>query len=197
MQSSPSWPLNRLLTRNAHSTCWTVTVLSVVFSLCLLCPLPSLNAEPAQEKPSVPAGVQAPPYAPGKYPYRLTWGANTVVVEVEPGTVSDDNPHQPHQVRIVDASGHLLCRIEADQVEDVRLVKPLVASEQGLLIVATGGNSGLEDFYGFGKGVANRFHVSGAIQIDVKDLNGDGTAEVIAVYRLSDIDGGGEHHGPM
>lgn len=207
MQSSPSWPLNRLLTRSTHGTCLAVTApyvisglvvvssITVVFSLCLLGTLPPLNAEPAQEKSPVSAGTQPPPFAPGKYPYRLKWGANTVVAEVEHGLVSDDDPHQPHQVRIVDASGHLLRRIGTDLVEDVRLVKPLVASEQGLLVVTTGGNSGLEDYYGFGKGAANRFHVSGAIQVDVKDLNGDGTAEIIAIYRLSDIDGGGEHHG--
>ncbi len=195
MQPFPFWSLNQLLIRNAPGTYLAGTALSVVFSLCLLGALPSLNAEPAQEKPSVPTGTQAPPFAPGKYPYRLAWGANTVVAEVEPGIVSDDNPHQPHQIRIVDASGHLLRRLEADRVEDVRLVKPLVASEQGLLVVTTGGNSGLEDYYGFGKGAANRFHVSDAIQVDVKDLNGDGTAEIIAIYRLSDIDGGGEHHG--
>ena len=205
MQSSPSRPLSRLrpllirltlLIRTAGGTRRAVTALCLVTDLCFLGTPPSLNAEPAQEKPSVPAGAQAPPYAPDRLPYRLKWGTNTVVAEVEHGLVSDDDPHQPHQVRVVDASGHLLRRIEADRVEDVRLVKPLVAGEQGLLIGTTGGNSGLLDYYGFGKGVANRFHVSDAIQVDVTDLNGDGTAEIIAVYRLSDIDGGGEHHGP-
>ncbi len=215
MQPSFYRLLNRLftrhafLTRHAYGTCLAVTALSVVsslpvvFSLCLLSTLPFLNAEPAQQKPSVqekssvPAGVQAPPFTPNKLPYRLTWGATVVVAEVAHGKDSDDGDQQ---VRIVDASGHLLRHIKADLVEDVRLVKPLVAGEQGLLIATTGGNSGRGDYYGFGKsvfgkGIANRFHVSDATQVDVKDLNGDGTAEIIAVYRLEDIDGGGEHHG--
>ncbi len=192
-------PLNRLLTLltpTASGTRRAVTALCLVTNLCFLGTPPSLNAEPAQEKPPVPAGAQAPPYVPGRLPYRLQWGTNTVVAEVERGKVGDDDPHQPRQVRIVDASGRLLRRIEADRVEDVRLVKPLVAGEQGLLVGTTGGNSGLVDYDAFGTGVANRFHVSDAVRIDVRDLNGDGTAEVIAVYRLSDIDGGGEHHGP-
>ncbi len=200
--------LNRPFARNAcgssgsaHGLYWGMAGLSVVCSLCLLGTVSSLNAEPAHNAPSVRASVQAPPYTPDKLPYRLMWGANTVVVEVEHGTVSDDDPHQPHQVRIIDASGHLLCRLELDRVADVRLVKPLVAGEQGVLIAATGGNGGLEDYHGFGKGdfgkgISTRFHVSGAVQVDVKDLNGDGTAEIIAIYRLEDIDGGGEHHGP-
>ena len=194
MQSSLYHPVNRLIVRNAGGTWSAGTIFTLFAGLCLLGTLPSLDAEPAQENSSFPARVQVSPYAPDKLPYHLRWGAYTVVAEIAAGKDRDGGDQQ---VRIVDASGHLLCRIGADRVQDIRLVKPLVASEQGLLISTAGGNSGLGNYYGFGVGASNRFHVSDAIQVDVKDLNGDGTAEIIAVYRIEDMDGGGEHHGPQ
>ena len=190
-------PLNRLLTLltpTASGTRRAVTALCLVTNLCFLGTPPSLNAEPAQEKPPVPAGAPAPPYVPGRLPYRLKWGSYTVVADVKR---DKDGGYDGKQVRVVDARGRTLQQVGSDRVDAVRLVKPLVAGEEGLLVRLSGGNSGLADFHGFGAGAASRFVVSDALDVAVKDLDGDGTAEVAATYRFSDLDGGGEHHGPL
>ena len=183
-------PLNRLLTLltpTASGTRRAVTALCLVTNLCFLGTPPSLNAEPAQEKPPVPAGAPAPPYVPGRLPYRLKWGSYTVVADVKR---DKDGGYDGKQVRVVDARGRTLQQVGSDRVDAVRLVKPLVAGEEGLLVRLSGGNSGLADFHGFGAGAASRFVVSDALDVAVKDLDGDGTAEVAATYRFSDLDGG-------
>ena len=132
-------------------------------------------------------------YDPDKLPYRLKWGGYTVVAEVKR---DKDGEAEGKQVRIVDARGRTLRQVGSDRVDAVRLVKPLVAGEEGLLVRLSGGNSGLADFYGFGAGASRRFLVADALDVAVEDLGGTGTAEVVATYRFSDVDGGGEHHGP-
>jgi hypothetical protein len=153
---------------------------SVVLGLLTLCTFtPQVSAAPA------------PPFSPDRLPYRLTWGRDTVIAE---RVHSDEGGRQ---VRITDAHGRTLRRVAGDWVEDVRLVTPLVAREQGLLVETVSGNGGLADFDGFGAGARPRFTISGAVRADVKDLDGDGTGEVVVTYRFEDVDGGGEHHGTL
>lgn len=162
-------------------------------SLSVLTALSSPAAMCADAGPLIPAAAPAMAYSPDHLPYRLEWGAYTVVADAQRDKDGDDGK----EVRIVDAQGRTLRQVGSDRVDDVRLVTPLVAGEEGLLVRLSGGNSGLADFYGFGAGAASRFHVADAVDVAVQDLDGHGTAEVTATYRFEDVDGGGAHHGPL